>query len=321
MNKTYLPLFAGLLLADSSAHARAYKFIPDQIAVGASDLVIVGKVTDSKAVPRQGPKAPAGLGILSCKVAVSEVIFDRDGWEAAAKRKAPPPRKGDVLTVVIEDVGLRSFEPEIGAEYGLILKRMADGGERHVWSTHPAYRREAKPEAVAALKRAADLDNWGWGKETNGLRLALVVGEILPYRAKEGQAVPVMMAVRNTSKDTVYLNCKDADELLSARGVAPDGNTVTVRLRRDAGWKDSDQAAFRKLEPGRMGFITPYGARDECHIFHLPLPAGKAKLQVIYESNREGYVKEDPRDKGGPDLWKGKISSAEVDIELPTPKN
>ena len=211
-----------------------------------------------------------------------------------------------------------------GQKYLLILHKLPGRKEYYV----PTYPKnyilvnDASQERVAETEKVCDVERWPWGKEVNGLQLALVpsASRIPLSRSRKTRGGPffdsalvnVTFALRNTSKNPIALNVYRGDRYLSLTYASP-GHAVKThnfygaRVRL-APW--SDEKHVLEIPPGEIVFIGPHGPGGYGTHVALEAPPGMLTLQAGYSSDRKASS------KSGLNLWTGTLHSADAEVEV-----
>jgi hypothetical protein len=300
--------------------------IPMEALAQQSDLIVTAEAV-SAGQPAEaemtlpGASKPAKEWFRQYKVKVKDVIKPaggvKPGQEIVVVAQAPrPPKDGEPAPVVADGPQYPSLQP--GTNYVLLLRKFADKNEYLV----PSYAKNYRPvtdEDVARVKRAVDVAKWAWGKPVDGLQIALVPDRStfqMPLTGRPrvaGVFVAGVVALRNTSDKPITVNLYAGDRYLSIAAVGGGAEAIDVDLYSwlaAARLRAFSVASTASVDPGKVRFISSNGASDYGMTFRLNAGPGKWKLRTAYNSIR------DAKPLVNLSLWKGKIESADVEIEV-----
>jgi hypothetical protein len=215
---------------------------------------------------------------------------------------------------------------KVGKTYVLFLQKLADRAE-YFLPSRPEGCPEADEAAIAAARKAADIDKWAWGKPSEGLQMAMIVSGTRFTTVAGGADEVVRMhynfVLRNVSDKPLVVNLYYPDKLYSLQAKGPEGKSAAHDFPVDMLARPGfNQAMVHQLPPGGMVFLCPTGlSHGRGNVLELPLTAGKWTLQAAYESKRQqGPTREmgkNPNPANLQDkLWTGQVKSGEILVEV-----
>lgn len=237
------------------------------------------------AVPLTLVAAPAGSGKTTLLGAWREQLAARD-VPSAFLDLGPLHAHGPILLADLV-AAIRSARPGFGAESERTLAQLGEGDDWRLLARAFQRDRAADPHLLVVV-----LDNFHeLGAETAGARLvdewlrALIPNLHWVIATRGGTpAVTARLraadAVLEVDTDALSLRSEEVQQVLAARGVAPEPELVARLLARTGGWATGVQVAARRLaalpegeragylerlarEPDLFGFLTAEVLRDQ----------------------------------------------------------
>ncbi|HUS47807.1 MAG TPA: hypothetical protein VNA25_15945 [Phycisphaerae bacterium] len=336
-------LAAGLLLAAMPPAAMGmWADVPLEVVVQRCELVVVAEVTTAGAVAHMqlkipGAKQPVGRLYRNYTLQVKQVLRENG---AAPKDETPKDRKIEVLAearppagpgvpVVSDDM---SVSLRVGQSYVLALRKLPDRVEYYL-SAYPRNRASASAERIDLYKKAAQLEDWPWGKAVDGLQIALLHATTKlrirtvavrrpggPPRGVPQQSVylqPVVV-LRNTTKEPIAVSLWPGERFLNIWATGAGGKTVTLDLYSRLAVKliaEFGPVFVRKIEPGKILFINAFGEVTGASAHNVPLSPGAWKLHAGYTAIRKSVGSANAK-AAAQKLWTGKVESVPVEIEV-----
>lgn len=333
--------------------------IPLEVLAYKGELIVVGRVLEVGRPAEQELSLPGGARpvrgwFAACKVRIErvlkEVVAKPKKKEPAAESEATEtpeaptttPAAGATIAVLARSarpsrrgIGMLSRDarkyPRLVAKsrYVLMLRRLPGRPQYYLPSEGRNYRPALRTE-IAKVERAAGVDNWPWGEQLGGLRLALVLTRpIVEYQPQQiiggsssgrgaavrrigGAQVRAVVALRNTSGEAITLSTYKWDEFLSLRAAGPEDKLIAHDFYKYG--RSARQPAFARkytssIQPGKVVFIGPEGPGERGIAIRMPLNPGRWALKAVYSSERQAGDEEEK-------LWTGKIESAPVPIQV-----
>ena len=304
-----------------------------------SDLIVIAKVSANaekaeKEAQIPGMKQPIKRWFQESELTIEKVLRDRQGAVGAAEKQqkvsvtswAAAPQKPGLMIHMADGPAYPNLQ--VGQRYLLVLKKMSNGKGYYLppYPKNFALANQQNSKRVAEMEKLAKIDDWGWGKERNGLQLALVPAQtkLNLMKSRRGRNGPFFwriyvstaFVVRNATADkTLGVNLYPSDKCLSLKYKKPDGKVQTSDLY--AFLARSKVKPFGKenvaiLKPGEVAMIAPYGPGGYGQPFDMETGPGEMIVQLGYESKRDATV-------DGVTVWKGKLSSQAVTLEVVKP--
>jgi len=332
-----------ICLLAASVHAMRV-YVPLPCLVAGSDLIVVGTVDgDGKRGEREllqpGMSKPITRWYHDTEIAVEEVLLDPSGTVKAgqsvpvvswAKKPEPPPQpRGDGLVMLAPVMADGPSFPNLrgGQKYLLVLRRLPkeDGFLLPSDTTYFIPVEDRNKERLDALREAADTDRWSWGKESNGLRLALAPDgkEVRRLKRRQGRNGPwshytrftFVGALRNVSDEPIAVNHYAHDHYLVLASKQGDEGLRHLDLYEDARLREEPfgPKCVSVLQPGHILLLARYGVGTYGDHIDLDVEPGEVRIAVKYESSRDGAA------DGGLPLWKGTVTSSPVTINVVEP--
>ena len=288
------------------------------------ELVVIGSVTEvgdavtrTLSLPGEGKVATGRFRKFGVEVA--EVFKDAGRAIETGQKDGQNPTI-EVWATSTEPGPTRfgSFHPNLtkGMSYVLFLQAMQDKGAFFLPSDMAACE-PVTENLVATVRKIADIPKWPWGAEQDGLRLALL-GPDGPQKTlpagytRKGANVVVgfLIAVQNTSADSVALELDSAKKPLTLAATGPNGESITYDIYQDIeGQPLKPNRSTVSVEAGRVAFLGPTGFGVRRISCFLSLSQGKWKFRLacsVKESN----------DSTTRPTWRGTVQSAPVAVEV-----
>lgn len=301
-----------------------------------SDLVVVAKVSSvgdfqkAKVALSEG-QAPQEMPLRVYETAVTELLQADSPAQQPANQPAQSapaasaPAKGQKLTVLASESRflLRGKQHPLDKDssYVFFLRRVPSEAGFFLPTLRAV---PADESAIKAAKAAVNVDNWPWGKESGGLKLALLINS--EFNWPGGGAAPpdgivkanispaCSLAMRNVSQKPIAINLYLEDRYLSMKASGGEEKETPIILYHDLPPNAGITAPFNEafttiIQPGQVILIGPWGPASQWQ-FPLSLGLAQWKLQAGYFSKRS--------DKGvkGMALWQGTVQAAPVQIEI-----
>jgi hypothetical protein len=325
---------------------------PYVVAAFNADLIIAGEiVSDGSPLMVQditfpGEQKPQKVAMQVFEMKVSEVIRynftqGREGWAVPASQPATLDGRTIKIMVAADEASrpaapwAQPLFPKKGLKLIAALQRVAGRDEYYLSppgdtatfrADMAAFRAEATDANIQAFKRARrDVTYWPWGKAVDGLRLALIVSDeyefsgnpIQHVKGKQGLNVTLEMAValQNVSGKLLAVNLYDLKDGLSVRATDANDDTrggtpyggQTLPAKRP---REFDKSYVKMLQPGQVAMVGSEGLAPLGCSLEILLDYRSWKLSAAYEVDR------DAKTEDGQALWKGKLQSAPVDINV-----
>ena len=247
------------------------------------DLVVIGKVMEVRDPVQRSIRVPRAAQDLagrmrSFQVEVAEVLRDTGGTVRADKNDERRPSI-EVVAEAREQLPAGQSPPpgtpptpvlEKGMSYVFLLAATTNGGVFFLPSEMTgASCQPASDALVAAVRKMADVANWPWGAEQNGLQLAFLKPDKpeklnpLPARFYPNSpplvAMPgFLVAVRNTTTNLLAVKLDSGKRPFTLEGSGPKGQSVT----HDIFWDVSHPGgSMLNVEAGQIAFLRPAGSR------------------------------------------------------------
>lgn len=286
------------------------------------DLVVAGKITEAgeeKIIDLKWLPPNSDTKGRYYKVAVTKVLQFTPAGEAAGAKPAAPKEISVAAADKWDLMGKWSPVMEKDQTKVFFLRQIPKTKEYFAIEKHFF---DADDATVAAAAAACNVEKWAWGKESGGLKMAMLTpaaAEVVMGGAARPPDMPnppahtgATIAVRNVSKKPVALNLYQ-----------PDAPLALVALRDDKGekiglygppiggkWPAFSADATAVVPPGGIIFIGPTNKPTTGFGLSVPGEYGPYTLKASYSSKRDGKGP-----KGLP-LWKGALEAGQVKINV-----
>lgn len=307
---------------------------PKELLVRQADVVVVGKVIevfDAQEVELTLPdtKDATKGTFLKYKIEVAKTI---------KAPEAPRAKVGDMPTSAPAELKtIEIFTPQLEMQvrplanaairmpvspiatklekdesYVLLLRTLPDRKDFFLPAGAVNYAK-ADEDTIKQFVQAADVDRWPWGKEVNGLQVALLCPKQVNGFKMGNDATSVVLtvgiALRNNSKETVSINLGERDKPLDIQAAAEKGASSSADLYAHRPERKSAITIF-ELKPGQVMLVSPDGLNAAGFPVNLKIGEGKWKLQAVY-SNAAATTADKAKV-----LWTGKLTSESVEAEV-----
>ena len=333
MNRSLCYWIAATALTCSTAFAQPAGVSFEQLAA-TSDLVIVAKMSsvgelkDFRLKWTEG-NPPEEAKLRAFRLSDVKVLqSSRAGTAIAATAPASDLAELAVWAADFRAAMLAKLAPAMAkdGQYVLFLRRMPEDKGLFL----PLRRAFAADEAVVKTATAAcKVDAWPWGKESAGLKMALLIapevqaitGGAMPIggRPSLNLAVPCTLAVRNVSDKPIALDLYDQDRVLSVKaftvGVRAGGGVESPAvLYHDPGPNQGAPAPYHAafsilVGPGQIALIGRTAPEAQWDL-PLQIDFGQWTLHATYTCTRKD------KGPGGTTLWTGKLEAAPVPMNI-----
>lgn len=337
-----LATLAGVATTQGQQTGRPVRYGLSRVASGPlpircqqADLVVVGTCTKANPAKEMELKEPGNRSaskrhFRQYEVAVSEVIKApaSSTTQPAAGEPGKEPVRLTVFARAAQPVDPNGpLRPTLyrrpvvnlvqSRKYVLILHKLP--GRDGMFVQTPANCVPADDADLDRYRLAAQPDRWGWGKEHEGLQLAVWLDrQEFGYvkNPRDPKAPPIyitgVLTLRNTGKHTRKVLLNPTDKPFAMEAIDPKGKTSALEvypshIRRKT-W------VMLSVAPGELVFLTPYGK------------AGRSAMGVVAKLTPDTYkltasltarLPEDvDQHERQPDLWAGAIRSKPVEFSL-----